>query len=171
MERLIVKVGCWLKTEISDTQVPVAAILLAILVAIYMIPMNLLLLTNGIITAAHSSDLPLIKNNLPYFLSLLVLGAAWEEMVFRVPLVLVVRNPTLLTITFVLLSVVAFGWVHGSFWRVLSQGVAGGIFGLFFLKCGGMNDRWCKAWASSTLLHLTSNLILTGVIIVILWLQ
>ncbi len=66
-----------------------------------------------------------------------------------------------------IVSSIVFGWVHGSIWNVLLQGVSGLCFMLIYLRIlfvrrdKGLRNRWqLVPLAESTLTHVLSNLIL-----------
>ena len=67
----------------------------------------------------------------------------------------------------VIVSGIVFGWVHGSVWNILIQGVSGTVFMLLYLRIffirrdNGQRNRWqLVSLAESTLLHTASNLLL-----------
>ncbi len=66
-----------------------------------------------------------------------------------------------------IVSSIVFGWVHGTVWNVLIQGVSGTLFMLIYLRVffirrdRGQRNRWqLVSLAESTLLHAASNLLL-----------
>ncbi len=66
-----------------------------------------------------------------------------------------------------IVSGIVFGWVHGTVWNVLIQGVSGTLFMLLYLRVffirrdRGQRNRWqLVSLAESTLLHTVSNLLL-----------
>ena len=102
-----------------------------------------------------------------FFLGLLLpLLAAIEELFFRFPLVLFLCSdapPRILLLLVLLLSIV-FGRVHGSWGNVLIQGVMGVVLCMVFLKCGGMQKKYGKAFLSSTFVHFTYNFVVFGLV-------
>lgn len=65
------------------------------------------------------------------------------------------------------ISGIVFGWVHGTAWNILIQGVDGTVFLLIYLRIffirrdKGLRNRWqLVPLAESTLLHTVSNIIL-----------
>ena len=76
-----------------------------------------------------------------------------------------VEKYAILVLTIV--SGIVFGWVHGTIWNVLIQGVNGTLFMLLYLRIffirrdRGQRNRWqLVSLAESTLLHTVSNLLL-----------
>lgn len=102
------------------------------------------------------------------FLLGITIAPVLEELFFRlIPLCLVgeifKRNLHHLLATAVVSSL-AFAYVHNIFggldigWmRILLQGVSGLILSLVFLKCGGMNRRYFKAYCASVITHTLFN--------------
>ena len=120
-----------------------------------------------------------------FFLPLTAMTALLEEMIFRWGPMLIlsfvlmwmyrsgrlskerffeVEKYTILILTIV--SCIVFGWVHGSIWNLLLQGVSGLCFMLVYLRAffirrdKGLRNRWqVVSLAESTLLHTLSNLL------------
>lgn len=70
---------------------------------------------------------------------LIIVYAAVEECIFRVPLALIAtitKQPWVVGLAMITLSVI-FAIVHGSWWNIPIQGVLGFGFSIVFLKCGG----------------------------------
>lgn len=66
-----------------------------------------------------------------------------------------------------IVSNIVFGWVHGSAWNILLQGVSGVVFMLIYLRVffirrdKGLRNRWqVVSLAESTLLHTVTNALL-----------
>lgn len=103
------------------------------------------------------------RNKIPilvwWFPLFLFVAALIEEVIFRLPLALIVKkwgNSWQLFIAIVLFSM-AFGMAHGSVKNIPLQGTFGLIYCLIFLKCGGLQRRYGKALCASTLAHVTMN--------------
>lgn len=103
-------------------------------------------------------------------LQLVLVLALAEEAIFRFPLLLAVfleRNvlsaPVVIT-SAVLLSAI-FGYLHGGMVNIITQGVLGLFFSIFFLKCGGYQYRYVKAMLASTILHASWNLFLFNLLL------
>lgn len=99
------------------------------------------------------------KTPLVFLFFFLPLSAAFEETLFRLPLALFIQMnipPMYLLVVAALLSVI-FGYAHGGWWQVPLQGVGGFIFCLVFLKCGGLEEKFGKAFFSSSCAHLLLN--------------
>ena len=114
------------------------------------------------------------------FLLGITLGRVFEELFFRfIPLCLVgeifKRNPYHLLAT-AAVSSLAFAYAHNisgglniGWMRIFIQGVSGLILCAVFLKCGGMNRRYFKAYCASVTTHALLNaaifapLIISGV--------
>lgn len=90
------------------------------------------------------------------------LGAAWEELIFRSPLLLAVfwwnRSGKIL-LAAAALSLV-FGLAHGSYHHIFIQGVTGFCLSLLFLKCGGLNEKLNKPILICSSAHALLNIII-----------
>jgi len=100
------------------------------------------------------------------YTSILVQAPLFEETLFRfVPLTIVLfftKRPGVV-FTFVLLLATLFGAVHPySIIGNVQVAIAGLVFGLIFLKCGGLQGRVLKAWFCSIAAHAMANLFLLG---------
>ena len=121
-----------------------------------------------------------------FFLPLTSMAALLEEIIFRWGPMLIlsfvlmwmyrsgrlskerffkVEKYAILILTIV--SGIVFGWVHGTVWNVLIQGVSGTLFMLLYLRVffirrdrGQRNRLQLVSLAESTLLHTVSNLLL-----------
>lgn len=86
----------------------------------------------------------------------LLIKAAEEEAIYRfLPLVLAIErwgNSKKVLIVVSIASVV-FGLRHGHAANCLLQGVAGFIFSITFLKFGGLNKKYLKAYTASVVTH------------------
>ncbi len=100
------------------------------------------------------------------FASILVQAPLFEETIFRlVPLTLVVfftKKPGVV-LTIVVAFAALFGAIHpyGAVGRV-QVAIAGLVFGVMFLKAGGLQGRPIKGWATSIAAHSVSNLFILG---------
>ena len=118
--------------------------------------------------------------------SLVVLTALMEEVIFRwgpllvlnIVLMWMYRTERLTEesfynvekyaiLTIAVISGIVFGWVHGTAWNILMQGVSGTVFLLIYLRIffirrdKGLRNRWqLVPLAESTLLHAVSNILL-----------
>lgn len=83
-----------------------------------------------------------------------------EEVIFRLPLALFVKFkanlPTILIMS--VISSILFGYAHGSWGNVMNQGVGGLVYCVVFLKCGGLQGRYKKAFFSAFGAHLLFDL-------------
>lgn len=106
----------------------------------------------------------LTQNHTVLFFSLLPLFAAIEEAIFRLPLrIFLKRNlsPRRLCVVVIILSVL-FGLGHGGWSGVPIQGVMGVVFCVVYLRCGGLQKKYWKAFLSSTGVHTLHNCIVIG---------
>lgn len=104
---------------------------------------------------------PLIQERVIFLFVLLPLLAAIEELIFRLPLVIFIKcNAPLGTIALaaILLSF-EFGLAHGGWIGVPVQGIAGIVLCTVFLKCGGLQKKYLKAFFSGTFVHFAYNFI------------
>ncbi len=97
-----------------------------------------------------------------YFPFLIFLFALIEEMTFRMPLAILVHKnkPVKTILTFAVFFSVIFGFLHGGIEHIFMQGVAGMVFSIAFLKCGGLQKKHVKALLTSTTIHYLCNAIL-----------
>jgi membrane protease YdiL (CAAX protease family) len=109
---------------------------------------------------ARFSGKSVVKDILKYpFWSMIILlfsVIAIEEAVFRLlPLSLSVWawGPSTAVIVVAVIFSVIFGLCHGKIRNVLFQGVSGFLFAVVFLKCGGFQGHYFKAFLISTLVH------------------
>lgn len=58
---------------------------------------------------------------------------------------------------FILLTSWAFGMMHGGKDHLIFQGVAGLLFSIVFLKCGGMKEKYFLGLLASTVVHTCVN--------------
>ena len=109
-----------------------------------------------------SDDLEFLIQNHPILLfSWLPFFAAIEELIFRLPLrIFIKRNVNFSTLFVVSVTLsVLFGLAHGGWIGVPAQGIMGLMFCVVFLKCGGFQKKYLKAFFSSTLVHFVYNFI------------
>ncbi|NTW14672.1 MAG: CPBP family intramembrane metalloprotease [Candidatus Moranbacteria bacterium] len=93
------------------------------------------------------------------YMILIFILACIEEMLFRLPLVIVVSpgsSPYLILALAVLLSI-GFGFAHGDPNNILCQGVMGFLYCLVFLSCGGLSQHYGTALMISTITHFLHN--------------
>lgn len=105
----------------------------------------------------------LLNAGLVKFLFILFFAAAAEEIIFRVPLILIldVSDSRPLLLFSALASSAIFGFSHGGFLNVLFQGAGGVFFCVAFLKGGAINDNLGKGFFIATFTHFLLNVILT----------
>lgn len=86
-----------------------------------------------------------------------------EELRYRLPLLLcIVQSYSWWLVGgAVLISSCIFGSIHGDITNIPLQGVAGLLYSIVFLKCGGLQGRPYKALFSSTFCHSGYNFSLT----------
>lgn len=110
--------------------------------------------------------LPILVWDFPLVLLYL---AAIEEFLFRVILLYLVMLVSRMVLGkrdfgYVLFAIVwssiYFGYIHGGIIHIFIQGVAGVLFCLVFLKCGGYQGKIAKAFYCSTLCHALVNLLI-----------
>lgn len=104
---------------------------------------------------------PAIRLNAEIWIFLLIMFAfiPLEEILFRGHLVLAVKKygkSVKVLIVAVLLSVI-FGWIHGGIIHIFIQGVNGFVWCLLFLKSGGFQQRYIKAFATTIAVHSMYN--------------
>lgn len=104
--------------------------------------------------------------NILMFASILVQAPLFEETIFRlVPLALVVfftKKPEVALMTVVVFAAL-FGAIHpyGVIGRA-QVAIAGLVFGVVFLKSGGLQGHAIKGWMTSMAAHSVSNLFILG---------
>lgn len=98
------------------------------------------------------------ENREPTVFQAIVIAPFFEELLFRAPfLYLAVRYCRLFLLPTVLISSVIFGYVHGDISNIFIQGVAGILFSVTFLKCGGMAGKFLKPTLSGMVFHAVLN--------------
>ena len=162
MQKLMV----WLADEAKGIRQIAGYILLAALVDTALIyTLSNALINWGIVERpAYNPDpqSPFQYYNALMFVSILVQAPLFEETIFRfVPLTIVVfftKKSSTVFVT-VLIFAALFGVIHpyGAIGRA-QVAIAGVVFGLVFLKCGGLQGRVIKAWACAMGAHSMANL-------------
>jgi len=112
----------------------------------------------------------LVRNHTVIFFGLLPFLVAIEEAIFRLPLVVFLKrnaSPRTLCVVVAILSIL-FGLGHGGWIGVPIQGVMGISFCVVFLKCGGLQKKYWKAFLSSTGVHFVHNFIVLGIFLLFL---
>ena len=98
------------------------------------------------------------------FLAALASQATGEDVLFRLLPIALIRKRTdsrLWLILTIVASSLVFGYLHDSFFNIAVQGGAGLLFSLLFLKCGGMQGRYLKALAYTSIVHTYVNILAT----------
>lgn len=94
------------------------------------------------------------------------LGACLEEYLYRFfPIFISVEfllpaSSFSAIIAVIIATSIIFGWAYGNFWCIFVQGVAGLLYSLLFLKCGGLTDDYFKAFFAATSAHFIHNYLL-----------
>jgi len=107
-------------------------------------------------------DTPFQYFNVFSFLSVFIWGPIKEEVMFRLlPLAFIIafvsRRPGLVFGAVIILTAI-FGAIHPySTVGRIQVAIDGFFFGLVFLKCGGLNNRFVKAWVCAVCAHGLSN--------------
>ncbi len=159
----------WLADEAKVRQIAGYVLLAALVDVALVYTVRAALINWGIVEAPPYDPNP--QNPFGYynallFVSILVQAPLFEETIFRlVPLTIVVfftKKPASVLTTVVLFAVL-FGTIHpyGAIGRA-QVAIAGLVFGVMFLKCGGLNGRAVKAWLSSMAAHSMANLFILG---------
>ena len=160
----------WLADEAKGAWPVIGYILLIALIDVSLVYTVESALTNWGIVPRPAFD-PHPESPFKYFsfltyTSILVQAPLFEETLFRfVPLTIVLfftKRPGVV-FTFVLLLAALFGALHP--YSIISNvqvAIAGLVFGLIFLKCGGLQGRVLKGWFCSMAAHAMANLFLIG---------
>lgn len=103
-----------------------------------------------------------------YFLPWLIVSAFCEEVLFRLfPLVAADAWGKSKKIFIVVgLASCIFGLMHGGFFFIILQGVNGVLLSLLFLKCGGLQGKYGKALATTTVSHFLVNSTIAGMALI-----
>lgn len=95
-----------------------------------------------------------------FWFIMIVMAPIFEELLFRGPLVVVVRMTArfeyVLAATVILSA--TFGYVHGGVSHIFVQGITGLMFSGLFLKAGGLHHRPLKGLLASFSAHALFNL-------------
>lgn len=107
---------------------------------------------------------PRIPNNseLGFVMFAMAILVPIEELLFRLPLALVVRftrNPNKVIWWVIGLSI-AFGLYHGSTLNIPIQGMVGMVLSTVFLKTGGWNKKIIRPFLWTCIVHYTFNTLL-----------
>jgi membrane protease YdiL (CAAX protease family) len=104
--------------------------------------------------------IPILTWHFPFFL---LYAAACEELVFRLPLGFLAERwgASYKLLIGVILSSMLFGIIHGNPYHLLMQGVSGILYSMIFLKCGGSNRNYIKAFLSCIAAHFLYNIVAT----------
>ncbi len=112
------------------------------------------------ITTVGNGSLKILSISLPF---IVLIGVMIEEYIFRLmPLEFALNrkfNSKQLSCVVLLVSTF-FGYLHGGVEHVFIQGFGGIVLSVVFLKCGGMNKNYRKAYICSTASHYCFNMIL-----------
>lgn len=157
MKRLI----NWLHNEAFGWQIAKTIIGFIVLNFLYLALVIPLFSYFGLFKENPTEDKVIVEILLTNFPLLLIMAAAFEELIFRVipmSFALSLENDYVVLIT-VLISSMLFGWTHGGWINVLLQGFGGLTLCLCFLKCGGFSGNFPKAFLCSTTLHALMNMI------------
>ena len=164
------KLVSWLADEAKGGRQIAGYILLAALVNVALsYTVRATLINWGIVEAPPydpNPQNPFGYYNVLLFVSILVQAPLFEETIFRlVPLTITVffTKKPIVVLTAVVLFAALFGAIHpyGAVGRA-RVAIAGLVFGVMFLKCGGLNGRSIKGWLSSVVAHSAANLFLLG---------
>ncbi len=158
----------WLHEEASDTtaacMIGGAALLILISNSIAIMIMNHCGVTPSHLPAADGTN-PLTTWYFPF---LLMEYALMEEIIFRLPLAILITSESVGTKGIMLLAGILsfmFGVAHGGLSHLPIQGISGFVFCLVFLKCGGLQKQFAKATAASAMTHFLFNLTVTIILI------
>lgn len=99
-------------------------------------------------------------------LSRYILNGPKEEVIWRlVPLglgtTILGRSKYILIIA--MISSIWFGIMHGNIFNIFIQGIGGFILCIMFLKCGGFQKKYTKAFLTTSTTHILLNIILFGI--------
>jgi len=99
-----------------------------------------------------------------WFPFILFFGAFCEEFVFRFPLCALVEEgaPLSIILLHAFFASIIFGALHGSVYNITIQGVAGFLYCLLLLKCGGLQHNPIKALVCVVTAHFLFNGILVS---------
>ncbi len=101
------------------------------------------------------------------FWNMLIIMAFIEELLFRLPLAIPVKlnwsSRNVLVVTVILSAL--FGWAHGAD-HIFIQGMSGFIYSIIFLKCGGFQKKFSKAFLSVVATHFLFNAVASVLAIV-----
>jgi hypothetical protein len=119
----------------------------------------------GFVFSTNIADLGSRLNQLDYHKRLLWIVYK-EELIFRMlPIVtgvMYLERTGYKRWLFLLILVfsVRFGYIHGTYWNILIQGVAGFLYCIIFLKAGGNQFKFFQALFVTGLVHYSYNILL-----------
>jgi len=111
-----------------------------------------------------------ILGTIAIFFAYFIGVAIQEELLFRVlPLGFgrfITKDPRVLLWMIVIPTSILFGFVHGSVWNILIQGVGGMILCIVYLMCGGYQGKILKPFFMTSAIHCVyDTIIVTGVLL------
>ncbi|MFH1668090.1 MAG: CPBP family intramembrane glutamic endopeptidase [Candidatus Komeilibacteria bacterium] len=132
----------WISHEVSFQEALKLTFKVTVLMLGYGIAIVLLFRHFGIVESRGVA----MKINVIMLINVIVM----EELFFRLPLSIITRyisTKGFIVLSFVLLSIF-FGWMHGHWLFIFSQGVLGIALSLVYLKCGGFSKNLLTAVSS-----------------------
>lgn len=155
----------WLKEEVKGWD-----ILKFIFFSVFMI-FTLGFVAERIINALdYKIPYPLEGTNVPILslqlLSLILIKGLLEETIWRfAPLSLgtIILGQSRLILIIAIISSIGFGIIHGNFLNIFQQGIGGLILSIMFLKCGGFQGKYVKAFLTTSTAHILFNIIFFGI--------
>ena len=144
----------WLKREARGRQVCFCVIACVIAKFAYVLCATWIfyLLKIDVPVAPHKTKILISTPEFPLILTVMVF---FEEGLFRLPLAIAVeRNWSLKTVLACALVLSAiFGFCHGGIHHIFLQGVGGIMLSVLFLKCGGAQKNYAKAFTATSAAH------------------
>lgn len=110
-----------------------------------------------------SSHVKLVNDITPGLFAAMFMAVITEEALFRFsPLFLAVELncPLWLIILIAMISSMIFGYVHGNAYNIFIQGIGGFFTCLLFLKCGGLQSNYQKAFGTVIASHYLFNTVI-----------
>ncbi len=166
MEKIVV----WLSDEAKGARAIFGYILMAALIDSALIyTVNAVIMNWGLVPQPDydpNPQSPFRFYNAIMFVDILLRAPLFEETIFRlVPLSITVfftKRPAIL-FTVVVAFAALFGAIHPyNVYGKIDVAIAGLVFGLVYLKCGGVQNHPLKAWLCAMAAHSMANLFVLG---------
>ncbi|MCX6736470.1 MAG: CPBP family glutamic-type intramembrane protease [Candidatus Parcubacteria bacterium] len=156
----------WLEKEACGKQMVYCIIRFALISFVLQIAAFIIAALFTIDVSSMSKNMVIITNYRIFYV--MIIPIIMEETVFRLFPVFLAKKLKFSKkeiLVLVAISSAVFGCLHGNAYNIFFQGVSGFLFSLLFLKCGGLQEHYGKAFVSSSASHYLFNSIVSIMIL------